>query len=213
MTFGMTYPVLHGYIREMHLPPLLSAITTHKKKGFSLIEAAIVLGVVGLVIGGIWVAANAVSESQKNNILATGIVKIIDGTTALFEKQDFSVNTSVTSTVIAANVIPGDLVANGAATTPWGSPFVVQMMGGNTLIEIYLYGKGLRPLDGLNTAQCNELLANLAKLSFYRAASRYNSTFVDGAGVPDLSLAAPYKPSSVNCPSLFNNIQIYFNRY
>ena len=26
------------------------------KKGFSLIEAAIVLGIVGLVIGGIWVA-------------------------------------------------------------------------------------------------------------------------------------------------------------
>ena len=118
----------------MHLPP--PAVTAHKKKGLNLIESAIVLGVVGLIIGGIWVAANAVSESQKNNILATGIVKIIDGTTALFEKQDFSVNTSVTSTLISANVIPGDLIINGAATTPWGSPFLVQMMGGNTLIEI-----------------------------------------------------------------------------
>lgn len=33
--------------------------------GFSLIETAIVLGVVGLVIGGIWVAAAAVSENRK----------------------------------------------------------------------------------------------------------------------------------------------------
>lgn len=32
--------------------------------GFNLIEAAIVLGVVGLVIGGIWVAASAVRNNQ-----------------------------------------------------------------------------------------------------------------------------------------------------
>ncbi len=34
----------------------------NQKKGFNLIEAAIVLGVVGLVIGGIWVAAAAVKD-------------------------------------------------------------------------------------------------------------------------------------------------------
>ena len=35
------------------------------QKGFNLIEAAIVLGVVGLVIGGIWVAASAVSRQHR----------------------------------------------------------------------------------------------------------------------------------------------------
>lgn len=34
-------------------------------KGFSLIEAAIVLGVVGLVIGGIWAAASSVREQNR----------------------------------------------------------------------------------------------------------------------------------------------------
>lgn len=38
-----------------------------KKYAFSLIEAAIVLGVVGLVIGGIWVAAAAVQETMRVN--------------------------------------------------------------------------------------------------------------------------------------------------
>lgn len=35
------------------------------RRGFNLIEAAIVLGIIGLVIGGIWIAATAVSERQK----------------------------------------------------------------------------------------------------------------------------------------------------
>ncbi len=42
------------------LPPL-----PRRRRGFNLIEAAIVLGVVGLVIGGIWVAAAEVSERMR----------------------------------------------------------------------------------------------------------------------------------------------------
>lgn len=46
-----------------------SEAVAHTKKGFNLIEAAIVLGVVELVIGGIWVAASAVREKMGvNNI-------------------------------------------------------------------------------------------------------------------------------------------------
>lgn len=49
-----------------------------KKRGFSLIEAAIVLGVVGLVIGGIWVAAAAVSENRRLNQAVSGTLLLID---------------------------------------------------------------------------------------------------------------------------------------
>jgi len=37
----------------------------HKRAAFSLIEAAIVLGIVGLVIGGLWVAASKAMDSLK----------------------------------------------------------------------------------------------------------------------------------------------------
>jgi len=38
-----------------------------RQSGFNLIEAAIVLGVVGLVIGGIWIAAASVSMKMNTN--------------------------------------------------------------------------------------------------------------------------------------------------
>lgn len=42
-------------------------------RGFSLIETAIVLGVVGLVIGGIWVAAASIQRAMGRNEIATVI--------------------------------------------------------------------------------------------------------------------------------------------
>lgn len=38
-----------------------------RRRGFNLIEAAIVLGVIGLVIGGIWVAAAKVQQNMRVN--------------------------------------------------------------------------------------------------------------------------------------------------
>lgn len=47
-----------------------------KPKGFSLIEAAIVLGIVGLVIGGIWVAAAAVAQNNRVSEMAKDVLSI-----------------------------------------------------------------------------------------------------------------------------------------
>lgn len=41
-----------------------------RPRGFNLIEAAIVLGVIGLVIGGIWVAASEVNKRNTANQIA-----------------------------------------------------------------------------------------------------------------------------------------------
>ena len=49
-------------------------LNRHQCKGFSLVEAAIVLGVIGLVIGGIWVAVNAVRENHKINETVIGML-------------------------------------------------------------------------------------------------------------------------------------------
>ncbi len=48
------------------------------RKGFNLVEAAIVLGVIGLVIGGIWVAASAVTRNQNLNAFMQEVTLIIE---------------------------------------------------------------------------------------------------------------------------------------
>lgn len=44
-------------------------------RGFNLVEAAIVLGVIGLVIGGIWVTASAISFRQHVSTLSTFVLQ------------------------------------------------------------------------------------------------------------------------------------------
>lgn len=48
-----------------------------RRKGFSLIEAAIVLGVVGLIIGSIWIAAASVRENMLANQITSGYLHIV----------------------------------------------------------------------------------------------------------------------------------------
>ena len=55
-----------------------------KNSGFSLIEAAIVLGVVGLVIGGIWVAAAEVMFKNNTAETAKGIAQAVSAVRNLY---------------------------------------------------------------------------------------------------------------------------------
>lgn len=48
-----------------------------RQRAFSLIEAAIVLAIIGLVIGGIWVAASSVRDKMYVTKFVTGFNKII----------------------------------------------------------------------------------------------------------------------------------------
>ncbi|MDE2029768.1 MAG: prepilin-type N-terminal cleavage/methylation domain-containing protein, partial [Alphaproteobacteria bacterium] len=48
-------------------------------RGFTLTEIAIVLGIIGAIIGGIWVAASRVSGSQKIQKATTQIIALAQG--------------------------------------------------------------------------------------------------------------------------------------
>ena len=56
------------------------------RRGFNLIETAIVLGVVGLVIGGIWVGAAAVYERQKLDRIEANLVTAVSQMQRLFTR-------------------------------------------------------------------------------------------------------------------------------
>ena len=70
-----------------HNPPALKQQRDRARKAFSLIEAAIVLGVVGLVIGGIWWVASAVREAQKIQRLSEDIYLALSKLREVYQHQ------------------------------------------------------------------------------------------------------------------------------
>lgn len=66
-------------------------------KAFSLIESAIVLGVAGLVIGGIWIAATAINENRAINQAISGILMIDSNLNQSFNGRTTALSTWITT--------------------------------------------------------------------------------------------------------------------
>lgn len=99
-----------------------------KRHGFSLVESAIVLAVVGLVLGGIWVASTAVIQRYRVNETASGIVKVATEARQLFTYASYpTINKwdDVTSTIAAAGILPKNFecCSGHYAKTPMGVYF------------------------------------------------------------------------------------------
>lgn len=88
-----------------------------KKRGFTLTEIAIVLGIIGLILGAVWVAAASVYNNQRISHANTALLQVVQGVRALMSTSN-SMGTAgdVTATMISAGVIPSDLV--DTATVP-----------------------------------------------------------------------------------------------
>lgn len=147
----------HHHKKGFELLRSNSETIAHKTRmGFSLVEAAIVLGVVGLVVGGIWYGAASVIENQKVNRHSEQLIGIIMGLNALFAKfqiPDTDENgLYITSAIISANIIPKDMVtASNKATNPFEGSFDIK----------YIYNKIQIVTRGLEYKSCNRVINNL----------------------------------------------------
>lgn len=93
--------------------PLAAVSARHKraKRGFTLTEIAIVLGIVGLILGAIWVAAAAVYNNLRVSKATTELLTIVQNVRALYATS------SVVDPTADMTTIPFAGVAAGAATT------------------------------------------------------------------------------------------------
>jgi type II secretory pathway pseudopilin PulG len=93
------------------------------RSGFTLTEIAIVLGVVGFVLGGIWVAASNTYRTQKINKLGRDFVQIVNNVQGIMYHQvGITPLVDVTAGYWAAGVFPSDTTLDGTGhpTNPWG---------------------------------------------------------------------------------------------
>ena len=93
-----------------------------RHRGFNLLETAIVLGVVGMVIGGSWVAYSNYKEQRDVTQMAADILTVCDTSTRVLNRNLHNgVFQNLTSSqVIKLNILPKNWIQNNAAVSPIG---------------------------------------------------------------------------------------------
>ena len=101
-----------------------------KRRGFNLIEAAIVLGVVGLVVAGIWVAANIISEKREVYNIRSFQLYSLD----MLNK--YSQGYSLTGTLSARKLMPEDTALPGGFRIHyWSSTITIPISENNKTVS------------------------------------------------------------------------------
>ncbi len=101
-----------------------------RQQGFTLIELAIVLSIVGVIIGGTWYyAAQTLNDIKKNKIIDQTL-QIIQNTKRTFANVNTapvsSTATNLTASAITAGIFPSDMIVNTTqAADPYGQPVVL----------------------------------------------------------------------------------------
>lgn len=134
------------------------ASAKRQNKGFTLTEIAIVLGIMGLILGAIWVAASGVYANQRVNSANTAVMQIAQGVRALYATSSNMGNVAVsnqTNALITANAVPRNLVSGSGATAFLAGP----LPGGFTAIEANGDGNGfVIVMSGASRSVCITLL-------------------------------------------------------
>ena len=91
-----------------------------KKRGFTLTEIAIVLGIIGLILGAIWVAADAVYNNLRVSHANTAILQIAQAVRGAFATETNTTGLTP-DRLIGAKLFPSDLLnsVGTGLTDPW----------------------------------------------------------------------------------------------
>lgn len=97
-----------------------------QRRGFTLTEIAIVLGIVGLILGAIWVAASAVYNNLRISTTVRDMIALSQGVRNLYANQG-TMDAITTNNLICTGAVPNDLVVGTCAA---GGATMVDSWGG-----------------------------------------------------------------------------------
>ena len=88
------------------------------KRGMSLLEVSIVLGVMGTIAGGIWAIAGGVRDATRSTMLMQQTQLLVKNTRDYYSLRALpTATTAITSTLIAAKLVPEDMCPASGCTT------------------------------------------------------------------------------------------------
>ena len=178
-----------------------------RKKGFSLIEAAIVLGIVGLVIGGIWVAASAVQTNLRESTASQGILQVVQNVRNLYYGQTVSATTTGTglqTTLVSAGVFPGDMLQGSTPKNPWNGAVQINISDtSNGYFTVYF--------ATIPQSSCIELISQNTNIS--SGIGLVNVIVDDGtaATISTFPISPATAAGSGGCGAATNNVTWTFN--
>ncbi len=180
---------------------------TRTIRGFNLVEAAIVLGVIGLVIGGIWTAAASVQANMRINKVASDVTVIINNARKIFPLGNFPASgfTNVNTAAFHAGVFPQDFAMQSAtsAVSPEGVIYVLQTSCNASnlcpafALQIFLRNNpGTAYRNSLTTSEC---IAVAQRLNGSADLMRFFVTNV--GGMSSVQHYPPVNPITITCSS------------
>lgn len=116
-------------------PPSSLSHTNKALAGFTLTEMALVLGIVGLVLGGVWVGARSLNDNLKIKSASEALQTIVQNIrSAMGLSRGFSsiLGQDITDNLIRKNVFGADYLSNLSATANTTHP-LDQNLTGNTI--------------------------------------------------------------------------------
>ena len=137
---------------------------TRARRGLTLMEGAIYLGIVGLVMAAIWGAATTVQQSVVVNNARGQLIQIAQNMRSLYAKTQtfsgtapFAAGSDVTPQMVNAEIFPVSMFNDGAAlpTTPWQTPVTVSV-GAAGALDTFVVTLG-SAFDPLPEQPCKDL--------------------------------------------------------
>ena len=134
-----------------------------RKRGFTLTEIAIVLGVIGTILGAIWSAASHVSNNQEANKANTQILGIVQSIRSLYGPKPYfpGAETDATPQLMNTGAVFGsDMIVSGQThpVNPFGgSVAVYTSIVSSTTFRVSYYN--------VTAAQCNQVADSIATQS------------------------------------------------
>ncbi len=137
-----------------------------ENRAFTLTELAIVLGVVGIIVAGIWTAAGSVSQSRKAELAMEELTFIISGYQDIYKARGIDTTDwgDVTCTGLSNGYFSQPMIPSGAScacqadgTTPSSCTYPINPWGGGVNV-FSLKGNSPQIVDvrfgGLSTTDC-----------------------------------------------------------
>lgn len=176
---------------------MTTALSPRSRSGFNLVEAAIVLGVIGLVIGGIWVAASAVQSNIRKTDGSRALIQIVQNVRIMFEGQTPAATGSINTEVIRANAVPGDFINGTNILNPWNGPVTVSLAQAGSQIDSIDVQYASMPRD-----VCIELTSRNTNVS---QGSGLTQILINNGSSTVTVNTFPYSPATAATDCLANN--------